>query len=67
VGRKYDGGLTTITELFDAAAVETASVLGYASARYDALVAIADLRRAAGLDVGSAARWPGDSAVEGGE
>jgi outer membrane protein TolC len=49
VGRKYEGGLASVTELFDAAAVETASELGFAAARYDAIVALAEGRRARGL------------------
>lgn len=51
VGRKYDGGLATVTELLDAAAVETASVLGDAAARYDVIVAMAEMRKARGLDL----------------
>lgn len=51
VGRKYDGGLATVTELFDAAAAETASRLGRAAAAYDALVARADLDRATGKEM----------------
>jgi outer membrane protein TolC len=66
VARKYDGGLATVTELFDAAAVETASELGFSAARHDVVVAFADWRRAEGRDltplVGSAARRLGDSA-----
>jgi outer membrane protein TolC len=51
VGRKYDGGLATVTELFDAAAVETASLLGDAAARYEVIVAMAEMRKARGLDL----------------
>ena len=51
VSRKYDGGLASVTELFDAAAAETASGLRFAAARYDALVAVAGWRRARGLDL----------------
>jgi outer membrane protein TolC len=51
VARKYDGGLATVTELFDAAATETASELGYSAARYDTMVAAAQSLRAAGLDL----------------
>jgi outer membrane protein TolC len=53
VARKYDGGLATVTELFDAAATETASDLGFSAARHDALTALAERRQAAGLDLGS--------------
>lgn len=51
VGRKYEGGLATVTELFDAAALETASALGRDSAAYDALVARAELDRALGREI----------------
>jgi outer membrane protein TolC len=53
VGRKYDGGLATVMELFDAGAAETASELARSAARYDALVARAELQRAEGRDVRS--------------
>jgi outer membrane protein TolC len=53
VARKYDGGLATVTELFDAAAAQTASDLGLASSRYDVLVNAAAYRRATGRAVGS--------------
>jgi outer membrane protein len=51
--RKYSGGLATAVELFDAAAAETAARLGWAEARYEAIVALAMRRRATGrsLDV----------------
>jgi len=48
VSRKYEGGLATAVELFDAAAEETAARLGFAEARYRAIVALAEGRRAAG-------------------
>ena len=48
VARKYEGGLATAVELFDAAAEETATRLSYADARYQAIVALAQTRRAAG-------------------
>lgn len=51
VGRKYDGGLATVTELFDAAAVETASELGDVGARYEVIVAMAEELKAQGLDL----------------
>jgi len=51
VARKYDGGLATISELFDAAAVETATDLGFSAARFDTIVAAAERRRAQGLDL----------------
>jgi outer membrane protein TolC len=48
VARKYEGGLATAVELFDAAAEETGSRLGFAAARYEVIVAVAQLRRASG-------------------
>jgi outer membrane protein TolC len=51
VARKYDGGLATVTELLDAAAVETQSGLGVALAVYEAIVAEAQRRQARGLDL----------------
>ena len=48
VTRKYEGGLATAVELFDAAAEETAARVGFAEARYQAIVALAESRRAAG-------------------
>ena len=48
VARKYEGGLATAVELFDAAAEETGARLGFAEARYQAIVALAEGRRAAG-------------------
>lgn len=50
VGKKYDGGLATVTELFDAATAETASRLARSAAAFDALVARADLDRASGKE-----------------
>jgi outer membrane protein TolC len=52
VARKYDGGLATVSELFDAAAAETGSDLAYSAARHDALAALAERRQASGLDLG---------------
>jgi outer membrane protein TolC len=53
VSRKYDGGLATVTELFDAAAAQTSSELSRSAAGYDALVARADLDRATGREIES--------------
>jgi outer membrane protein TolC len=53
VSRKYDGGLATVTELFEAAAAETASRLSRAAAQYDALVARAELEASSGAEVSS--------------
>jgi len=51
MGRKYEGGLATVMELFDAAAAETQSRLQFAAARYDAIVAAGARRVAGGLDL----------------
>ncbi|HSQ28557.1 MAG TPA: TolC family protein [Gemmatimonadaceae bacterium] len=50
VGRKYEGGLATVVELLDAQAVETQSALALSQARWGAIVAAAERRRALGLD-----------------
>lgn len=53
VGRKYEGGLATITELLDAQASETQSALALSQARWNTIVAGAERRRALGGDPGS--------------
>lgn len=53
VGRKYDGGLATVSELLDAATVETATRLGLSAARYEVIVAAAEARQAQGLELGA--------------
>ena len=53
VTRKYEGGLAGVVELLDAAAVETASALGYAHARFTAIAAAAARRLATGGDPGT--------------
>ncbi|HSJ09449.1 MAG TPA: TolC family protein, partial [Longimicrobiales bacterium] len=50
VARKYDGGLATVLELLDAAAVETQSGLALSLARYTGITTEAEWRRALGLD-----------------
>ncbi|HSJ65234.1 MAG TPA: TolC family protein [Gemmatimonadaceae bacterium] len=55
VARKYSGGLATVVELLDAQAVETGSALGLAGARYAAIAAAAERRRALGQDPGTIA------------
>lgn len=55
VERKYEGGLATVAELLDAAAVETQSGLGRSAAIYAAIVAEAERRHAAGLDLAALA------------
>jgi outer membrane protein TolC len=50
VGRKYEGGLATVVELLDAQAAETQSALSLSQARWAAIVAAAERRRAVGLD-----------------
>lgn len=55
VARKYEGGLATISELLDAQATETRTSLGAAQSRWQAIVALADRRRAMGGDPGTLA------------
>ena len=50
VGRKYEGGLSTVVELLDAQAVETQSALALSQARWGAIVAGAERLRALGRD-----------------
>jgi outer membrane protein TolC len=50
VSRKYGGGLAGVVELLDAQAAETASTLALSQARWGAIVAAAERRRALGLD-----------------
>jgi outer membrane protein TolC len=52
VARKYEGGLATVTDLLDAAAVDTRTALGHAAARYAVIVAGAERRKALGRDPG---------------
>ena len=51
VAKKYTGGLATIAELLSAAALETQTRLGLSEARYQAIVANAAVRQAAGADL----------------
>lgn len=52
VGRKYEGGLATVTELLDAQAAATGSALALSQARWAAIVAGAERLRALGRDPG---------------
>lgn len=51
VARKYAGGLATVTELLDAAAVDTQAQLGRSAAQYAVITSAADLLHARGRDV----------------
>lgn len=51
VARKYDGGLATISDLLEAAALETQTRLGEAAARYQLILAIAERHVALGADL----------------
>lgn len=53
VTRRYAGGLASVVELLDAAAIETSSRLVFAAARYDLIVAAATRLHALGLDPGA--------------
>jgi outer membrane protein TolC len=55
VSRKYGGGLAGVVELLDAQAAETQSALALSQARWGAIVAAAERRRALGLDPASLA------------
>lgn len=57
VSRKYAGGLATVTELFDAFALETLSGLNQVHARYETLLAAAERRTAMGLDLSVLLDW----------
>jgi outer membrane protein TolC len=50
VGRKYAGGLATVIELLDAAAVETQARLSLAAAKHGGLAGAAERLRAVGRD-----------------
>ena len=51
VSRKYEGGLATVVELFDAATIETQSRLAAANARYQVISASAGRLHALGLSL----------------
>jgi outer membrane protein len=51
VARKYEGGVASVTELFDAAAAENGARLAFAESRYQAIMAAAERLRARGGDV----------------
>jgi outer membrane protein TolC len=55
VARKYQGGLASVTELFDAAAAETGARLSHADTRFQAIVALAQVRHVRGADVSAIA------------
>jgi outer membrane protein len=50
VTRRYEGGLASVVELLGASASATESQLRYSAARYDALVAAAELLQGSGRD-----------------
>jgi outer membrane protein TolC len=51
ISRKYEGGLATVSELLDAAAVETHSALSLSAARYNGIVVEVQRHRAAGSNL----------------
>lgn len=63
VARKYEGGLATITDLLDAAAVDTRSALGLSAARYAAITAGAERLRALGRDPAALSQLDDDVAA----
>lgn len=50
ITRKYEGGLASVVELLDGAAVETGARLNFSHARYAGIVAAAEALKAAGGD-----------------
>lgn len=60
VARKYEGGLATIAELLDAAAIETQSGLGLSAAIHELIIAEAERRHATGMDLGALASLGAD-------
>ena len=61
VERKYQGGLATVVELLDAQSVETQAALALSQARWSAIVAAAERRRALGRDPASLAALDGSA------
>lgn len=53
VGRKYEGGLATVVEVLDAQSLANQSALSLAQARWSAVAAGAERRRALGRDPGT--------------
>ncbi len=51
VARKYAGGVATVTELFEAAAAETAVELRFSSSRYDLITTIGERLTSQGRDL----------------
>jgi len=63
VAKRYEGGLASVVELLEAAAVETGSALALSQAKYTGIVVEGERRRAAGQDpAGLAAAIAADSA-----
>lgn len=60
VARKYDGGLATISELLEAAAIETETRLREAMSRYHLILATAERRVALGADPAALASLDAD-------
>lgn len=65
VARKYEGGLATVVELLDAAAAETGAALAFSNARFAAIDAAADRRRALGSDPGTLTVLERDTGIAG--
>lgn len=60
VARKYEGGLATVSELLDAAAMDTRSALALSAARHAAITAVAEQLLALGRDPGALTRLDAD-------
>lgn len=63
VGRKYAGGLATVLEVLDAAAVDTQARLALGDARHRGLISAAERLRAAGRDPGEITGLLGEELV----
>lgn len=57
ISRKYEGGIASVVELLDAAALETSTRLAFSHARFLAITAAANLLRATGNNPGSVAEY----------
>ena len=57
ISRKYEGGIASVVELLDAAALETATRLAFSNARFLAISAAANLLKASGNDPAVVAQY----------
>ena len=57
ISRKYEGGIASVVELLDAAALETSTQLAFSNARFVAITAAANMLKASGNDPGMVANY----------